>query len=346
VRFLVTGVAGFMGGHVAEGLVEAGHEVIGIDDLSGGFKENVPAGVELFQVDLRDAAQTEAVVRDYSPEILCHLAANAREGASQFQPRDVCGRNLMAYANVLVPSIRAGAMKKVVLYSSMAVYGDQNPPFDETMPRRPVDVYGVNKTAMEETTEILAEVHEFMYTIIRPHNVFGERQSLRDPFRNVVAIFMNRIMRGEPLYVYGYGEQKRAFSYIGDSLPAFLEAAELRPDLDGQIINIGGERPVTINTLLKLVTADFNATPEVIHLPDRPREVKNAYCTSDKSVKLLAYEERFGLEKGVRLMGEWARSQGPQPWRHEELELPSDKAPYIWMNDNRDTTTSDTPPEP
>ncbi|MCJ7797549.1 MAG: NAD-dependent epimerase/dehydratase family protein, partial [Thermoleophilia bacterium] len=154
MRVLVTGVAGFMGGHVAEGLAAAGHEVIGIDDLSGGFRENVPATVRFYELDLRDAAKTEAVVNERPPEILCHLAANAREGASQFQPRDVCGRNLMAYANVLVPAIRCG-MRKVVLYSSMAVYGQQPPPFDESMPRRPVDVYGVNKTAMEEITEIL-----------------------------------------------------------------------------------------------------------------------------------------------------------------------------------------------
>ncbi|MCJ7751657.1 MAG: NAD-dependent epimerase/dehydratase family protein, partial [Armatimonadetes bacterium] len=194
MRILVTGVAGFMGCHVASGLLKAGHEIIGIDDLSGGFRENIPDGITFFEVDLRDAAATERVVKANPPDMLCHLAANAREGASQFQPRDVCGRNLMAYANVLVPAIRSGTMKKVVLYSSMAVYGDQDPLFDETMPRRPVDVYGVNKKAMEEMTEILSDVHEFMYTIIRPHNVFGERQSLRDPFRNVVGIFMNRIM--------------------------------------------------------------------------------------------------------------------------------------------------------
>jgi len=346
VRFLVTGVAGFMGCHVAEGLLNAGHEVVGIDDLSGGFTENVPAGVEFFEVDLRDAARTEEVVRDHPPEVLCHLAANAREGASQFQPRDVCGRNLMAYANVLVPAIRSGMMKKVVLYSSMAVYGDQDPLFDETMPRRPVDVYGVNKKAMEEMTEILADVHEFMYTTIRPHNVFGERQSLRDPFRNVVAIFMNRIMRGEPLYVYGDGEQKRAFSYIGDSLPSFLRAVELRPDLDRQIVNVGGSEPVTVNEMLKLVVSEFQARVEVVHLPDRPREVKNAYSTWQKSVDLLGYEEKYGLQEGIRRMAVWAREQGPQPWREEALELPSDKAPSIWMNDDRDTTASDTPPEP
>jgi len=319
-----------MGGHLAEGLAAAGHEVMGIDDLSGGFRQNVAPEVTFFQIDLRDAQATERVVQDSLPEVLCHLAANAREGASQFQPRDVCGRNLMAYANVLVPSLQC-QVKKVVLYSSMAVYGDQEPPFDEQMPREPVDVYGVNKTAMEEMTEILADVHEFDYTIIRPHNVFGERQSLRDPFRNLVGIFMNRIMREEPLYVYGDGEQRRAFSYIEDSLPAFLRAAEIRPELNRQIINVGAKQPITVNELLRLVVADFGVQPEVHHLPDRPREVKNAYCTWQKSDELLGYEERHGLEEGIHRMAEWARSVGPQPWREERLELPSAKAPRIWL---------------
>jgi len=330
VRVLVTGAAGFMGGHLAEGLAAAGHEVIGIDDLSGGFRQNVAPEVTFFQIDLRDAQATERVVHDSLPEVLCHLAANAREGASQFQPRDVCGRNLMAYANVLVPSLQC-QVKKVVLYSSMAAYGDQETPFDEAVPRQPVDVYGVNKKAMEEITEILAEVHEFEYTIIRPHNVFGERQSLQDPFRNVIGIFMNRLMRGEPLYVYGDGEQRRAFSYIGDSLPAFLRAAEVTPELNGQIINVGGKTPITINRLVELVSAEFDQQPEVIHLPDRPREVKNAHCTWEKSERLLGYEEQFGLEEGIRRMADWARSVGPQPWREERLELPSAKAPRIWL---------------
>ncbi len=346
MKVLVTGVAGFMGGHVADGLLSAGHEVVGIDDLSGGLVENVPDGVTFYQLDLREDGKTETVVQEHTPDVLCHLAANPREGASQFQPRDVCGRNLMGYANVLVPAIRSG-VKKVVLYSSMAVYGDQEAPFDESMPRRPVDVYGVNKTAMEEMTEILADVHEFMYTIIRPHNVFGERQSLRDPFRNVVAIFMNRIMRGEAIYVYGDGEQKRAFSYIDDSLPAFLRAAELSPELDGQIVNVGGKEPVTVNELLRMVLAEFDADVEVVHLPDRPREVKNAYCTWQKSEELLGYEERFGLEEGIRRMAEWARATGPQPWRDERLELPSEKAPRIWLTDDtQDEGITDEPRQP
>jgi UDP-glucose 4-epimerase len=333
MRVLVTGIAGFIGSHVAEGLVAAGHEVVGIDDLAGGFKRNVPAQAKFLRLDLRDAAETERVVSEHPADVLCHLAANAREGASQFQPRDVCGRNLMAYVNVLVPAMRGG-MKKVVLYSSMAVYGDQQAPFDETMPRQPVDIYGVNKAAMEEITGILAEVHDFSYTIIRPHNVFGERQSLRDRFRNVVAIFMNRIMRGEPLYIYGDGEQTRAFSYIADSLPAFLAAVELRPELDRQAINVGGRKAVSVNDLVRLVCAAFGAKPEVVHLPDRPREVRNAYCTWQKSEALLNYQEHYDLEQAIGRMAQWARMIGPQPWSEEELELPSAKAPVIWMSDD------------
>jgi len=183
---------------------------------------------------------------------------------------------------------------------------------------------------MEEITEILADVHGFSYIILRPHNVFGERQSLRDPFRNVVGIFMNRIMRGEPLYLYGDGEQKRAFSYIADSLPSFLRACDLDPALDQQIINVGGIEAVTINELAELVIAQFDARPEVRYLPDRPREVKYAYSTWEKSARLLGYDETCGMREGIRRMAEWAKQLGPQPWTQEDLELPSDRAPVIW----------------
>lgn len=330
MRVLITGVAGFMGGHLAEAMVAAGHDVTGIDDLSGGFRRNVPAAVRFHQVDLQDAQSAERVIREEPVDVLCHLAANAREGASQFQPRDVCGRNLMAYVNTLVPAIRSG-MKKVVLYSSMAVYGEQVPPFSEDMPRQPVDVYGVNKAAMEEITEILADVHEFSHAIIRPHNVFGERQSLWDRYRNVVAIFMNRIMHGEPLYVYGDGEQERAFSYIGDSLPAFVRACDLDQKLDRQIVNVGGKVAITVNELARMVAAEFGATPEVRYLPDRPREVKRAFSTWEKSAELLGYEEPYGLREGVQRMAVWAKAMGPQPWSEDDLELPSDKAPITWV---------------
>ena len=193
----------------------------------------------------------------------------------------------------------------------MAVYGAQDPPFEESMLRRPVNVYGLNKACMEHLTEILAAIHGFSYTILRPHNVFGERQDLGDRLRNVVAIFMNRILRGEPVYVYGDGEQTRAFSYIGDSLGAFVRAVELDPRHDRQAINVGGKQVVTVNELLRLVSLEFGTSPEVIHLPDRPLEVKHAYSDWRKSEELLGYRETFGLEEGLRRMADLGQASRP-----------------------------------
>jgi len=337
MRFLVTGGAGFMGSHLAEVLYRKGHAVAVADDFSGGSMANLedcaPSDRHrwmVYRADLSLSADAERLVADWLPDVVCHLAANAREGASQFQPRDVTRRNLMAYMNVLVPAIRVGA-KKVVLYSSMAVYGNQEPPFDESMPRHPIDVYGVNKAAMERVTEILAAVHRFQYTILRPHNVFGERQALGDPFRNVVGIFMNRIMRGEPLTIYGDGEQTRAFTYIDDVLEPMVRAAE-RTDarLDEQIINLGGRTEYTVNRLAELVCAAMGARPEIIHAADRPCEVKHAYCTWEKSARILGFQQTIGVEDGIALMARWAKAQRPQAWWNRDVELAGESLPEAW----------------
>jgi UDP-glucose 4-epimerase len=193
-----------------------------------------------------------------------------------------------------------------------------------------VDIYGINKAAMEQTTEMLSKVHDFKYTIIRPHNVMGPRQSLRDPYRNVIGIFMNRIMRREPLYIYGSGEQQRAFSYIDDSLPCYVKCID---KADGEIINIGGIRPVTINKLADLVLAAMGESPTLYpreHLQDRHGEVKVAWCTYQKSEKLLGYRENVGMQEGINIMAQWALKQGAQEWGSEKLSLWNEKAPAIW----------------
>ncbi|HWY34151.1 MAG TPA: NAD(P)-dependent oxidoreductase, partial [Nitrosopumilaceae archaeon] len=181
MNIIVTGAAGFMGSWIAEELCK-NHRVFGIDDYSGGDWHNWKRfydndNFEAFNVDLRNLSGVNKIVERAEPEILVHLAANAREGASQFQPVEVCSRNLGAYANILESCIKR-KIKRVVLFSSMAVYGKGTPPFDETFATNPVDVYGVNKAAMEKITKILSGVHNFESVIIRPHNVFGERQSL------------------------------------------------------------------------------------------------------------------------------------------------------------------------
>lgn len=326
MRIVVTGAAGFMGSWITEALAVKGHEILAIDDLSAGLK-NTPTGCTFQALDLCSES-TGTLIKAFEPEVLYHLAANAREGASHFQPDAVTRANLSAYVTTLENAI-AGGVDRVVLFSSMAVYGDQDPPFDETDPRSPVDVYGVNKAAMEHVTEILSDIHGFKYTIVRPHNVFGERQSLHDKFRNVVAIFMNRIMRGEPIYIYGDGEQTRAFSYILDSLPCYIRAMEH----DKRIFNIGGIEPITINELVELVRESFfeYTTSRIEHLPDRPREVKHAWCTSEASIAKLGYAETYGIRKGIERMAAWAKEMGPQEWVQEKMPLVTDSMPKTWL---------------
>lgn len=328
-KILVTGGAGFMGSHIVDMLLDKGYDVYSVDDLSGGYMRNVNLNAKFLKVDLGDVKKNEKLIAKIKPEFIFYLAANAREGASQFQPFAVTYRNFYAYINTLKNAITQRTLRKIVLFSSMAVYGNQTAPFDEAMERRPEDIYGVNKAAMERTTEILSSVHDFDYTIIRPHNVFGERQSLSDRYRNVIGIFMNKIMRKEPLLIYGDGEQVRAFSYIFDSLPCYIKC--LDDSTNSEIINIGGIEKITINKLAELVCDAMGVEnyPKE-YLPARPCEVKYAYCTYEKSVRLLGYKERIGYEEGIRRMAKWAKEMGLQEWVTEKLEIYSSKAPAWW----------------
>lgn len=326
MNILVTGGAGFIGSHIVDALIEKGHNVSVIDDLSLGEEKNINASVKFYEGDINNLDVLEMIFRQEQPEVVFHLAANAREGASQFIPIKVSQTNYEGYIRVLTTAIK-NKVKKIILFSSMAVYGEQLTPFFETMEPKPVDIYGVNKTAMERATQILAKVHGFDWVIVRPHNVFGERQSLRDPYRNVMGIFMNRIMRGEPLYIYGDGEQKRAFSYIDDSIPCYLKLLETR----NEIFNIGGIKKITINELAQLVIKEFGLSDyPIIHLDDRPCEVKNAWCTFFKSVEHLDYSDKTSLKEGIHKMAEWAKQEGPQEWIEEKLEIYSRSTPETW----------------
>lgn len=328
MKILVTGSAGFLGSHIVDGLIKDGHDVVGVDDLSGGFNDNINPKVDFRLVDLRNASQTADVIMDTKPEILYHLAACAREGASQFQPLYVTETNLLAYMNVLVPAIKYG-VRKIILFSSMSVYGCQQAPFSEDMERAPEDIYAINKASMEKSTEILSLLHGFDWVIIRPHNCFGERQSLQDKFRNVVGIFMNRCMRNEPLYVYGDGEQMRAFSYIDDNLDCYLRCLE--PDISKEIINIGGREAITVNQLADVVLKQFPESRSCVeYLADRPCEVKFAYSTTEKSEILLGYNETVGWKQGVSKMAIWAKRLGPCEWVDDKMEIEADCMPVLW----------------
>jgi UDP-glucose 4-epimerase len=330
MKILVTGVAGFMGSHLAEYLAREGHEVYGIDNLSIGVEENIPANISFTKIDMRHIEKMHALIEEIKPELVYHAAAWAHEGLSQFMPRLITENNYNAYLNLLVPCIKNG-MKRIVVFSSMSVYGAQEPPFDELMARKPEDIYAIAKAGMEYATEILGDVHFFDYTIIRPHNVYGPRQMLHDPYRNVIGIMMNRIMKGLPPIIYGDGEQTRAFSYIDDVTP-YVAKAGFEEKCKSQIINIGPIEEYSINQLADTILRSFgreDLTP--LHMPDRPREVKHAFCTNFKAQDLLGYKTSTTLEEGISKMTAWANQQGPKEFKYlNELELEGSQIPATW----------------
>ncbi len=336
-KVLVTGAAGFMGSHLVDSLLELNHEIYSLDDLSWGYMENVNPKSKFTQLDLRNREKTAQYISETRPEYVFHLAADATEGRSQFTPINSTQRNYGAYLNLLVPSIKNG-MKKMILTSSMSVYGAQKTPFSEDMERHPEDIYALAKSAMEHSTEILSKVHKFDYTIIRPHNVYGPRQNLADPYRNVIAIFINRFLQGRNFFIYGDGSQKRAFSYIDDFTPYIVKAG-FDDVANGQIFNIGPVEETSINELsdvvLKIFYPDGNV-PENMkpkYVPPRPLEVSDAWCTAEKAEKLLGYKTSVTVEEGIKKMVDWARSVGPMPFHYlDDLELISDDTPATWKD--------------
>ncbi len=339
MKILVTGAAGFMGSYVVDALVARGDcDVYGVDDLSGGYESNVNPKSHFEKLDLRDREKTKALIDKIKPEILYHLAADASEGRSQFTPLSATERNLLAYMYTLIPSIQNG-IQRVVLTSSMSVYGAQQPPFSEDMKPAPEDIYGIAKTAMEDVTKVLAKVHGFEYVIVRPHNVYGPRQNLSDPYRNVIGIFINCLLNKKNFYIYGDGNQARAFTYIED-FNAYFVACGFAKDVVGEIINIGPSEEHTINELAQIVLSKFfpnGNIPERLrpkYMPLRPQEVIEAYCTNQKAQELLGYKTTTQLSSGVEKMIAWARTLGPQKFKYlpDGLELESADVPPTWKH--------------
>lgn len=324
----MTGAAGFIGSHLVDKLLAEGHMVFGIDDLSGGSLENVSPRCQFEKIDLQDKIATARAIEWMKPEVVYHLAANAAENKAQFSPIDITNRNVGVFLNTLVPAIKTGSLKRVVFTSSIAVYGALQTPFKETDKPEPEDIYGISKLACEQMLRVLSFVHGFEYVIARPHNVYGPRQNMRDPYRNVVAIFGNKLLKGEPYYIYGDGNQVRCFSYIDDVVKALV--ACLKPSVAGMTFNIGSDARYTINELSEALqeVAGHNDVPE--YVADRPQEVKEAISDHSEAKKYLGYKDETSLKKGLEETWLWMMDKGPQELVYDELEIPSDKIPVTW----------------
>jgi UDP-glucose 4-epimerase len=327
---LVTGGAGFLGSHLADLLIKNGYNVSIIDDLSGGTIENINVNATFYECDLRDSEKTDELIKKIKPQLVYHLAANAAESKGQFSPIDISTRNFDTFINVLVPSVKYG-MKRIVVTSSIAVYGAQQTPFKETDRPEPEDVYGISKYAMEQTLKVLADVHGFEYVITRPHNVYGPRQNMKDPYRNVVTIFMNKILQNKEYVIYGNGEQVRCFSYIDDVIDALYRCAN--SEVSGMTFNIGSDVQYSVNQLSDILCAITGAKIRPRYIPGRVHDVEIAISDHTESRKYLGYQDKTPLEQGLRESWKYAQSQGYQKPVFGGIELDSPLIPENWHND-------------
>ncbi len=306
---IVTGAAGFIGAHVAAELITRGHSVLALDDLSGGYRENVPAGAEFVEGSINDVPLINALFEKHRFKYVFHLAAYAAEGLSHFIKTFNYTNNLLGSVNLINASVNAGSVKCFVFTSSIAVYGRNQLPMKEDMVPQPEDPYGIAKYAVELDLKEALEMFGLNYIVFRPHNVYGEKQNIGDRYRNVIGIFMNQIMQDQPLTIFGDGKQTRAFSYISDVAPIIADSIN-REDAYNQVFNVGADTPYTILELVEAVGKAMGAAPKLNHLEAR-NEVVHAYSSHEKA------HQHFGdliknvsLEDGVQRMGAWARRTG------------------------------------
>ena len=325
----VTGVAGFLGSHLADALLKRGYVVKGVDNMIGGYLDNVPQGVEFRQIDCIDR---EAMVKFMEgSDIVYHCAATAYEGLSVFSPHLVT-QNIFGITLSTVSAAISTRVKRFVLCSSMARYGTQDTqPFTEDMIPKPQDPYGIAKYASELSLANLARVHGMEYAIAVPHNIIGARQKYDDPYRNVAAIMINLMLQGRQPIIYGDGKQMRCFSFYQDVVDPLIKMAT-EESVVGETINVGpDEEPITINELAETVADIIGMKLDPIYMPDRPQEVKVATCSAEKARKLLGYQTSTNLRDGLKDMVEYINKRGAKPFTyHLDLEIINDLTPRTW----------------
>ena len=326
-NILITGVAGLLGSRLADWIIENKgdeYQVIGIDDLSGGFKENIHSKVIFYAHDLV-TGDLNQVFKENKIDYVYHFAAYAAEGLSPFIRSYNYDNNLKATARLVNECIKHD-VKRLIFTSTLAVYGHgYGGIFDEKQQQAPIDPYGVAKYACEMDIQIAGEQHGLDWCIIRPHNVYGIKQNIWDKYRNVLGIWMFQHLNKQPMTIFGDGKQTRAFSYIDDSLEPLWNAA-IKPEASKEIINLGGIEETSILeasvALKNVIGKDTGKRPETVFMEAR-HEVKHSIPTYQKSVDILGFEHKTNLEAGLTEMWKWAKQQPMRErfvWPSYELE--------------------------
>ena len=330
MKIFITGIAGFLGSHLADRMIELGHEVVGNDTLIGGNKDNIPKEATFYEIDCCDLSSMSKAMNGC--DVVFHGAATAHEGLSVFSPSFITKNIFEASVSTISAAIQNN-VKRFVYCSSMARYGDIEAPFFEFNTPKPNDPYGVAKLAAEEVLKLLCDTHGMEWNIAVPHNIVGSRQKYDDPFRNVMSIMINRNLLGKPSIIYGDGLQTRCFSYVGDCVFC-LEKLVLDPNIKSEIINIGPEKGViTIKTLADTIAEELDFKEPHIFLPDRPREVKHASCSAQKAIELLDYNQTVDIRKCIRETIDYVKEKGPKEFVYTyPLEIINEKTPTTWKN--------------
>jgi UDP-glucose 4-epimerase len=332
MKFFVTGVAGFLGSHIAERLIFENHEVVGVDNLIGGYIENVPDRVDFHNFDLANLDSLNSGIMK-NVDVVVHSACTAYEGLSVFSPNLIVQNTMQITASMLSASVKAEVPKFIYL-SSMARYGEQEiVPFTENMIPKPQDPYGIAKYASELLVQNLAKSHNFDFSILVPHNIIGPRQKYDDPYRNVASIMINRMLKGLQPVIYGDGEQKRCFSFIQDVISPLMKVC-LSDVGNSRIINIGpDEEFVSINELAKIIAKILNFDLNPLYFPGRPGEVINANCSADLARKILMYKTSTTLESGLQELVEWIKEMGPKEFDYNlPIEFIRPDTPRTWVD--------------
>ncbi len=324
---LVTGGAGFIGSHVTRHCLEMGFEVIVLDDLSGGFEDHIPEGAVFVEGSVVDHDLVTDLFNKYKFEYVYHLAAYAAEGLSHFIRRFNYNTNLVGSINLINESVKH-KVKCFVFTSSIAVYGKGQLPMSEAMTPEPEDPYGVSKYAVELDLKAAHEMFGLNYVVFRPHNVYGENQNIGDKYRNVIGIFMNQIMQGKQLTIFGDGTQTRAFSYIDDVAIPIAHSVEKQAAYN-QVFNIGADKPYTVNELATVVSEEFGVEADIKYLAAR-NEVLHAYSDHTKAHEVFGAGTGIDLKEGIARMAEWAKRVGArQSQEFGNIEI-TEKLPEGW----------------
>jgi UDP-glucose 4-epimerase len=329
VRSLVTGGAGFIGSHVARHCLDLGHEVVVLDDLSGGFRDQVPDGARFVEGSVTDVPLVAQLFQDVEFDYVYHLAAYAAEGLSHFIRRFNYTNNLVGSVNLINEAVKH-RVRCFVFTSSIAVYGAGQLPMTEELAPRPEDPYGISKYAVELDLAAAHQMWGLNTIVFRPHNVYGEHQNIGDRYRNVIGIFMNQIMQGEPMTIFGDGSQTRAFSYIDDVAPLIARSVHVEAAHNG-IFNIGADTPYSVSQLAHAIAGAFDVEARIRYLPAR-HEVLHAYASHEKARHTFGAGPAVGLETGITRMAVWARRVGSRRSRSFGAIEVFEKMPPVWLD--------------